>query len=71
MDGSLAGRLASWELSVDGQNGSTPDLTKKLWICDDFMKEIVPFWKGVKEAVLGGPRRESGRTSRRRSGRVS
>ena len=47
----MAGWLVGWEWSVDGQNGAKLDLTKKWWICDNFMKEIVLFLEGFLEEV--------------------
>ena len=41
-----AGRLAG---SGMGQNGARLDLTKNLWICENFMKEIVRVLGGVLE----------------------
>ena len=38
------------------QNGARLDLSKKYWICDNFMKEIVTFLEGCLGEDLGGVR---------------
>ena len=54
--GWLAGWLVGWQAGA-GQNAARLDLTKKRWICDNFMKETVTFLEGC----LG----ESGRSPAR------
>ena len=58
--GWLAGLLANWPaaslagIGPGGQNGATPDVAKKVWICDYFMKAIVTFLEGSLAGWLAG-----------------
>ena len=71
--GWLAGWLVGWQAGA-GQNAARLDLTKKRWICDNFMKETVTFLEGCLGESLGGVRPgwlASRPAGRRLAGRLS
>ena len=47
----VVGKQKIW---LAGQKGAWLDLSEKLWICDDFMKEIVTFLDGSLAGWLAG-----------------